>query len=110
MANEKRLIDANVPIEKLEEHRKLFIDAWQGFAYLSNSDKARVDEIDTCIAEIINAPTVDAVEVVHGRWEDVSLRFTQVKEKCSVCGGIVYAHGFNYCPNCGAKMDGDGNA
>ena len=60
------------------------------------------------VINYINAqPTVDAVEVVHGRWEDVSLRFTQVKEKCSVCGGIVYAHGFNYCPNCGAKMDGD---
>ena len=58
---------------------------------------------------VVEAPTVDAVEVVHGRWIDVALRFTQVKEKCSVCGGIVYAHGFNYCPNCGAKMDGDGN-
>ena len=54
-------------------------------------------------------PKVDAVEVVHGRWIDVALRYTQTKEKCSVCGGIVYAHGFNYCPNCGAKMDGDGN-
>jgi tRNA(Ile2) C34 agmatinyltransferase TiaS len=60
------------------------------------------------IIDIIkHRPTVDAVEVVHGRWEDVSLRFTQVKEKCTVCGGIVYAHGFNYCPNCGAKMDGE---
>ena len=43
----------------------------------------------------------------RGRWEDVSLRFTQVKEKCSVCGGIVYAHGFNFCPNCGADMRGE---
>lgn len=65
MADEKLLIDANEPIKKLEEHRNLFIDAWQGFAYLSDSDKARVDEIDTCIAEIINATTVDAVEVVR---------------------------------------------
>lgn len=43
----------------------------------------------------------------RGRWEDVSLRFAQVKEKCSVCGGIVYAHGFNFCPNCGADMRGE---
>ena len=40
----------------------------------------------------------------RGRWEDVSLRFTQVKEKCSICGGIVYAHGFDFCPHCGADM------
>ena len=43
----------------------------------------------------------------RGRWEDVALRFTQVKEKCNVCGGIVYAHGFNFCPNCGADMRGE---
>lgn len=46
----------------------------------------------------------DAVEVVHGRWVDVSLSFTHPKAKCSVCGGIVYACGYNYCPNCGAEM------
>lgn len=56
---------------------------------------------------IDEAPTVDAVPVVHGRWVDVSLSFTHPKEKCSVCGGIVYACGYNYCPNCGARMDGD---
>ena len=51
--------------------------------------------------------SVDAVKVVHGWWEDVSLRFTQVKEKCSVCGGIVYEVHFKFCPHCGAKMDGE---
>ena len=53
------------------------------------------------------APTVDAVEVVHGRWHDVALRYTEVKEECSVCHGVVRVYGFRYCPNCGAKMDGD---
>lgn len=57
-----------------------------------------LDEIDAA----------DVAPVVHGRWEDVSLRFTQTKEKCTVCGGIVYAHGYKYCPNCGAKMDLEG--
>ena len=97
MANEKRLIDANALKDALrtnEGAKALGHSIYKLFA---------VDEI------IDQMPTVDAVEVVHGRWIDMALRFTQVKEKCSVCGGIVYAHGYNYCPNCGAKMDGDGN-
>ncbi len=63
---------------------------------------------------LADIPTVDAVEVVHGKWAK------QVEDgmywyECSECGGEVpktrYKHDWysNYCPNCGAKMDGDGN-
>ena len=59
--------------------------------------------------EIENAPTVDAVEVVHGRWKKASE--TMPIYRCSACkernlfknGDNVLS---NYCPNCGAKMDG----
>lgn len=63
MATEKRLIDANALKDKLQEHHDFFVDGVGGFHYLTPKDKARVDEIDNCIAEIVNAPTVDAVEV-----------------------------------------------
>ena len=50
---------------------------------------------------------VDAVEVVHGRWEQA--RYTEAPLYiCSECGKPEYKQ-HNYCPNCGAKMDGDGN-
>lgn len=88
---EQRLIDANALIEEI------------GYEYDLNYGEILTDPCR--FADMVeDAPTVDAVEVVHGRWEDVALRYTQVKEKCSVCGGIVYAHGYNFCPNCGAKM------
>ena len=90
MASEKRLVYA----KEVEEI----------FNY--EVQMGETDLFDAFDSAIEKATTVDAVEVVHGRWLDVALRFTQVKEKCSVCGGIVYAHGFNYCPKCGAKMDG----
>ena len=58
-------------------------------------------------------PEVDAVEVRHGHWvteeeaiekDDYSLRDT-----CSVCGHCDWdcteSESFNFCPNCGAKMD-----
>ena len=64
---------------------------------------------------IDNIKGVDAVEVVHGRWiVEVDGNFRNVK--CSACGkdyachiGMLQLQNLSYCPNCGAKMDGDGN-
>ena len=56
--------------------------------------------------------TVDAVEVVHGRWESDK---ADILFHCSVCETQISTDWdyddlqWNYCPNCGAKMDGDGN-
>ena len=100
MENEVRILDSAY-LDELKEWKRKLDD-------FGESDQAYA--VGEVISDLEEMPTVDAVEVVHGRWIDVALRFTQVKEKCSVCGGVVYAHGFNYCPNCGAKMDGDGNA
>ena len=57
------------------------------------------------------APAVDAVEVVHGRWRRFINGDGEYKYLCGVCEKVVSYEmgGSNYCPNCGAKMDGDGN-
>lgn len=54
--------------------------------------------------------------VVHGRWEDKPTgRYGQQQSWCSACGkhsgigGIEKNRHRAYCPNCGARMDGDGN-
>ena len=93
MENEKRLIDAN------ELWHKTF----------------SCDEVAEVRKFIEQAPTVDAVEVVHGKWIK-----TEVGSNCSACGLNVMSWSgnydgyerekgiclMNYCPNCGAKMDG----
>ena len=59
------------------------------------------------------APTVDAVEVVHGRWIEQEKYTFGTMYDCSICGTRILdnGHPWNYCPNCGAKMDGgDGNS
>lgn len=62
---------------------------------------------------IEKAPTVDAVPVVHGCFEpcfDENDNWRQGFAKCSNCGKEYYAqviNHFGYCPNCGAKMDGE---
>ena len=91
MANEKRLIDANALIEK----KRQFCCGHGEYDYMVE------------LWHIENAPTVDAVEVVHGRWiEDVATDMIACTE-CGHAWNIIdnCTETFNYCPNCGAKMD-----
>lgn len=60
--------------------------------------------------EIINEqPTIDAVPVVHGK--NLKAEWPSLFE-CSVCHWECWdsvpcdSEIFNFCPNCGAKMDG----
>lgn len=66
------------------------------------------------VSGVVDAcPTVDAVPVVHGCFEpcfDENGNWRQGFAKCSNCGKEYYAqviNHFGYCPNCGAKMDGE---
>lgn len=45
-------------------------------------------------------PFADVAPVRHGRWKC----FGRNLGECSECGEVV-ASRYNYCPNCGAKMD-----
>ena len=94
MANEKRLIDANVLLEKVAE---------------MNDSKMNGVTIAVAIAK---CPTVDAVEVVHGRWrletDEEQPIFIYKLFVCSACDDRSTLK-FNYCPNCGAKMDKNEN-
>ena len=62
------------------------------------------------------APAADVAEVIHGKWEAGHYQggiFDGTNfEKCNVCQferlfeDIRFKTNYNYCPNCGAKMDG----
>lgn len=62
---------------------------------------------DSAINALRNAPSVDVAQVVHGRWiEQEKYNFGTMYD-CSICGDRILdnGHSWNYCPNCGAKMD-----
>lgn len=59
------------------------------------------DEALSCIEKI---PAADVAPVVHGRWIMHDDEFGLTCE-CSACHIETMGDG-NYCPNCGAKMDG----
>ena len=101
METEKRLIDAH--------------DLWSDIMMLPhNGDMISSEEVEQAIIE---APTVDAVPVVHAKWGewwpgDCALIMTgeEMLYQCSACTAKYSdIEGKRYCPHCGAKMDGDGN-
>lgn len=101
ITTEQRLIDANVLAETIRH------------------DFYRVSTpvADQVMYHIENTPTVDAAIVIHGRWDAIPNKYMSVTTKdgsysghatsCSVCHEVnPNAFKTNYCPNCGAKMDG----
>ena len=67
---------------------------------------------------IRGVPAADVAPVVHGRWDDLPNEYMSVASKtgayhgnattCSVCHEVnPNAYKTNYCPNCGARMDGE---
>lgn len=70
--------------------------------------------LSTYIEEYIDdAPTLDYAPVRHGEWERMDEYCNHSKEfKCTACKqSVFYDHftrfcEYEYCPNCGALMDG----
>ena len=75
-----------------------------------NGVRCRACGTGDAIDIIDDFPAADVDRVRHGRWIYDHWR----EFKCSVCGEFSNSKPYrgkeNYCPNCGAKMDGgDGN-
>ena len=59
--------------------------------------------------EASKLPAADVQTVVHGRWIHKGQRVHLGVNwwACSVCGDESGAQWMRYCPNCGARMDGE---
>ena len=87
--NEVRPIDANTLKKSFEED-----------GHLSSYIEEFID----------NAPTIDAEPVRHGRWVWLCYACGETEWACTSCANTVWltsASRLKWCPNCGAKMDGE---
>lgn len=100
MTNENRLIDANAVVAELKENVCKNCNSHNGI----RCDYCWADDVIDFLQE---TPTVDAVEVVHGRWEDGI---------CTMCGypiptdskcDFIDEDDCLFCYHCGAKMKGE---
>ena len=67
----------------------------------------RTDRYFNVKFDIENFPNADVAPVRHGQWEEASDGDGIVCPFCRTdfCTIIYDTECFNYCPNCGAKMD-----
>ena len=93
-----RLIDADKLLKDLSDLRK---SPWANVPYLSADRKVGNIEALDMVESIVRCeqPTVDAVPVIHAHWEEDEYCY-----ECSWCG-MGSEVDYDYCPNCGAKMD-----
>ena len=98
-----RLIDADTLINELNNNR------YPGAPYVDTG-------ISIAIGKVCDAPTIE--ERKTGKWEEREVSSEKVIDewqsaRCSVCGKyhttpyMYFFHGYNYCPNCGARMVSD---
>lgn len=72
-----------------------------------NGVKCRACGTGDAIDMIEDAPAADVAPVVHGRWVTHYRSGTPVAEGyVSTCCDMWNNRKSDYCPNCGAKMDG----
>lgn len=67
----------------------------------TTDDKIYNTGLHRAMSRIDNIPAADVAPVVHGRWIKVDGLVA-----CSVCKENPPRTYHNFCPNCGAKMDG----
>ena len=96
-----RYIDVEPLEDKLKEHIK------------KTESELMLGALSTFLRVLDITPTADVAPVRHGRWIELAMKG---EYKCSVCGRgsksentfqLIPTVYWNYCPNCGARMDGE---
>lgn len=98
-----RYIDVEPLEEKLKEHIK------------KTESELMLGALSTFLRVLDITPTADVAPVRHGRFVPFEDVFMDTCWECSECGlefyladgGTPKENRYNYCPNCGAKMDGE---
>lgn len=93
---------------------KEYIDREKACAEIDKGDLLVGNNAEWAKEIVHRTPTADVVEVRHGYWTAHPASY-----ECSICENEFFVEGYaedydavedwdlHYCPNCGAKMDGE---
>lgn len=109
-----RPIDADALVSDIESARNMFFHS-------PYERRFHEDRIEFALNMVEDVPTLDYAPVRHGEWVEKIEPYAYTASgreihifHCSVCDftwankRMVFDH-FKHCPNCGAKMDKEGN-
>lgn len=112
-------IKTEAAIAIIEEKQKELCPVGRyGRGYVYGSDREKYDAWDEIIDALENIPAADVAPVVHARFVETERPIRDGKSKvygweCTACKRFTrspFVDSWEFCPNCGAKMDGgDGN-
>lgn len=88
---------------------ELEADKNKGYSDELYENKGAREAVECCIAEIETLPAANVQPVKRGEWEKKS---SVGVFRCSLCQHIFMLGAdeideYHFCPNCGARMDGD---
>ena len=106
------MIDADALKECIKDKPKIVFEenVLLEYSFREVLDFAIKQQLKKVLFKIDKQPTIEAVPVVHAEW-----LLSDEEEgiwECSVCGkmwvlyGTPKDNGMNFCPKCGARMDG----
>lgn len=82
-------------------------EEWEEWIYYDGSGREIASDTEDALCRL---DAEDVAPVRHGMWED----YEENTWQCSECGELFYLEDgtpqeneYRYCPNCGAKMDGE---
>lgn len=94
-----RYIDVEPLEDKLKEHIK------------KTESELMLGALSTFLRVLDITPTADVAPVRHGRWVESyksnAAPTLRSRWTCSWCGNVQTYGATDYCPNCGARMDGE---
>lgn len=105
-----RLIDADALFSEMKEYGAFAVKYSVGMSKDRIAESIVTQMRQQALQMVKDAPTVEAIPVVHGEWERISNRPKTYIRRCSVCSRESYtcfsSRDYNFCPWCGARMDG----
>ena len=101
-----KYIDRGALIEWLKRIRLIDLSDGRGLCRVIMED-----DFKKAIKKMPKGIIADVAPVRHGRWVEKEKYTFGIMYDCSLCENRILdnGHPWNYCPNCGAKMDGGDN-
>lgn len=113
---EELVLAMNAGARAIENTKRYHGAVYTRDVFADNSQEIPYLQAAKVLREVSDAPAADVAPVVHARWEYIPQTLNTLSQfRCPFCRwwslDPSIDGAYNYCPNCGAKMDGgDGDA